>query len=679
MKIKKFLTGASLSARNLFLIFLALAALIFFSALIELNQSKSELLLLMRQQAATTLETVITASSNAIFTNENIENILRERLINNANFVKSLYENNLLSNKELERICFDNNIYRINIYSPDNKILFSSHKHLASEDSDNISFLEPIYYSELDTVYLGFRRSVGKGEIHYSVALAAEDRNAIVVYIEADQIIDFRREIGFGNFIKNLVNNSEIVYLALQDTNGIIAASKNINELESINKSDFLNTVLSDSTMDARIFEINNTEVYETVQPFIYNGNVVGLFRLGLSLEPINNLNDKILRRVLVITGVLIVLGFFMMSSILIRQNMDTLQKQYQVVETYSSSLLKHVSDAIIVLDEKMGVKVFNEAAEKLFGLKAVDSIGKSFSEILNSQICVNLEKEIFSLEEVECFIKEETRYLLISKNIFKDSEEVKNTILVIRDLTERKILEDQLNRKERLTAMGELASGVAHEIRNPLNSISTIIQQLRMDFKPGNNLTEYNQLTNVVYSEVKRIDKTIKNFLMFARKEPINPMVFRITELFEQLIQQYKPLSDELNIKIESEYDWSGNVNWDFNQMKQVFVNLMQNSIDSIERNGVIKIKIAKKNQSDDEIIRINFSDNGKGISPNILQKIFNLYFTTKAKGTGIGLSIVQRIIDEHGGTIVVDSELDQGTLFTFIIPKNKNYGNNT
>ena len=152
-------------------------------------------------------------------------------------------------------------------------------------------------------------------------------------------------------------------------------------------------------------------------------------------------------------------------------------------------------------------------------------------------------------LNQIECNIEGKTKYLLISKSEFKDENDAINTIYVIRDLTNQKLLEDQVKRKERLTAMGELASGVAHEIRNPLNTIGTIVQQLKKDFLPTNNEQEYNQLTQLVYQEVKRINSTIQDFLRFARPEPINRSHFEIDELVKQIDNQYKSLMQEMNI----------------------------------------------------------------------------------------------------------------------------------
>jgi signal transduction histidine kinase len=271
-------------------------------------------------------------------------------------------------------------------------------------------------------------------------------------------------------------------------------------------------------------------------------------------------------------------------------------------------------------------------------------------------------------MEQIDCTINNARKNLLISRNHFFDENKAKNFVVIIKDLTEIKELEEQVTRKEQLLAMGELASGVAHEIRNPLNTIATIIQQLIKDFKPVSESDEYYSLTKLVYKEVQRINDSIKNFLNFARPEPVRYSVFTLSELFSEVRQLFQNHLANKNITLTISQEWDGKVNWDKDKIKQVFINLIKNSEDSIEKNGKIDLIISEAKAN----IVINLSDTGKGISKDNLAKIFNLYFTTKTEGSGIGLSIIQRIITEHNGIISVDSELNVGTIINIRLPIN-------
>jgi len=269
-------------------------------------------------------------------------------------------------------------------------------------------------------------------------------------------------------------------------------------------------------------------------------------------------------------------------------------------------------------------------------------------------------------IQQIECNIKEKHKEIIVSRSKFLDENSDENIVLIIKDLTEIKKLEKQISRSEQMNAMGQLASGVAHEIRNPLNSIGTIVQQLDKDFEPIADKDEYHSLAKIVSKEVQRMNKTIENFLRFSRPEPIEKTEFNLSDLLHAVIMQFNPLVVEKNIKLISRINWEGIVFWDKNQIKQVLINLIKNSMEAIFNDGIIELSVSK--EKEDVIIKIK--DNGEGIPKENLQKIFNLYFTSKAKGTGIGLSIIQRIINEHDGIITVDSIVGEGTVFTIILP---------
>jgi signal transduction histidine kinase len=271
------------------------------------------------------------------------------------------------------------------------------------------------------------------------------------------------------------------------------------------------------------------------------------------------------------------------------------------------------------------------------------------------------------SLEQIKCRINDELKYLLVSKSNFKDENDNLNTILVIRDLSDLKKLEGQALRNDKLVAMGELASGVAHEIRNPINTIGTIAQQLNKDFKSVENEEEYELLTALIYKEVNRVNKTIGDFLKFARPEPINPARFNLNELFDEIVKQLNPLFEEKGAHIKIQHLKEDKVYWDRNQFKQVLLNLIQNSLDAVKSGGSVSVKCR---HADDSYIELIVEDDGEGITAENLARIFNLYFTTKAKGTGIGLGIVQRIIYDHGGTVEIESEPEKGTKVKILMP---------
>jgi len=671
VKIKSHILRKLFSSPKVFVLtFLVLAVLMISSAVIELYQSKKELMGLMKEQSHQLLEALLISSKNALLSNQITEESLKERLLNNANFIRYLYETGEISNQTLTKFARENDLFRINIFRNDGQKIFSSHEQVHFDLPDKNSpqeILAPIFNGVTDTLFIGMKEARYESGFRYAIAIAAKNRSAIVLNLDAEQILNFRKQVGFGIFMRNIIQNPGIVYVALQDTTGILAASGNVRELESIGTSPFILKSWQDSTFANRISEFDSLEVFEAIHPFYFQGRWLGMFRLGISLAPLKTINARIYRRIVVISVVLIFIGLALFSLVLVRQNLDIVQKQYQVVETYSAALIENMKDAVIVLDSHSHLRIFNQAAADLFQTPKKSIIGEKLTTLFEEPLCESILLSASNMQEVSCKINKREKHLLISKSKFEDENEQENSILIIRDLTEQKHLEEQLQRKERLTAMGELASGVAHEIRNPLNAISTTIQQLDKDFEPMDNKEEYHQLSRMVYKEVRRINETVQSFLRFARPEPLQPSQFHIKELFEYFKNQYNSIMDQQQIEFQINLHWNGEVFWDKNKMQQVFMNLIQNAVDAIEKNGKISIDVEQENSSR---LKIRAADNGPGVPEQIQSKIFNLYFTTKAEGTGIGLAIVQQIIFEHGGTISVQSENQGGTIFNIIIP---------
>ncbi len=661
--------NSKIPKKSILLIFLAVALLIITYSIIELIQSKKEMYLLMREQSHSLLETTLTASHSALLSYEVIDKEMKSRLLNNANLVKILFEKKLVTNNLLKNIADDNFIYRINILGNDGQKLFSSHEQTHSNLEEKYNprdVLYPIFQGLTDTLFLGVKEARFEEGYRYTIAIASLNRSAIVLNLDAADILNFRKEIGFGILLKNVTKNNGIIYAALQDTSNILAASGDVNLLEDLNESQFLTEALHSNMFTSRIATLDSIEVFEAVHPFIYKDNLIGLLRLGLSTDPLNSLTQKSTTRLIILGIILLILGSILLSYVFVKQNFNLLKKDYKIIEAYSEQVINNVSDSVIVLDDENKIKLFNASASKLLNTDFTSVEGQPITSILNYDLIKDNESMMDSIEFV---ISGSKKHLLVSQSSFSSNNNKINTILVIRDLTKQKQIEAQMHRKERLIAMGELASGVAHEIRNPLNTISTITQQLKKDFQPKSDEEEYHTLSSLVANEVKRINDTVNSFLRFSKPEKIVLNEFLLSDLLTQIKNQYSAMLHDKSVSIDIKMNWDGNVNWDKNQIQQAIMNLVQNSFDSIEGSGEILIQV---DGYDCNQIILTVSDNGCGIPEHIKNRIFNLYYTTKAKGTGIGLSIVQKIIMEHAGTISVESEEGKGSMFSIILPIN-------
>ena len=652
-------------------IFLVTSLIIFSSALIELYQSKLEMLELMDKQSHTLLETLLSSSDNALSSFDKVEMELRNRLLNNAGMIRLLYEKGLVTNALLEKIAKGNKIFRINIFSNSGKKLFSSHKEIHKnlpENENPVAFLQPIFIGVEDTLMIGIKTArFGEGK-RFAVALASQNRSAIVLNVDADDLLKFRNQIGFGPLLRRVSNNYSIEYVALQNDSGIVAGAGNLNQLNQTGTDSFIKKTLSDNLFQWRVVNNEGRDIFEAVHALKYKGKILGVFRLGLSMASIDEINKRVTTRIIILSVVLFVFGFITLALVFTKQNFDFLSKRFKAVESFSKNILENVGDAIIVLDEQQKIKSANKAASALFNVNEQQIIGGDLKLFVDEIVCKDFLNSNKPVVEISCMIGKNAKDLLAVKSSFLDENRNSNTIIVLSDLTEQKAIERQLERKDRLTAMGELASSVAHEIRNPLNAIATITQQISKDFEPKENVNEFRELSSIVYKEVKRINETIESFLKFAKPLALNAEEFDSHNLFEQLEKEYLPMLKKKNIKLEIQENWHGSVEWDKSQLTQVFINLLNNSIAAINETGLISIII---NKTDNEKIEIVFSDNGCGVSAENIGKIFNLYFTTKTKGSGIGLSVVQKIIAEHNGLLSVNSEIGKGTKFTVVLPK--------
>lgn len=225
--------------------------------------------------------------------------------------------------------------------------------------------------------------------------------------------------------------------------------------------------------------------------------------------------------------------------------------------------------------------------------------------------------------------------------------------------------LHHQLERAERLAALGKLASGLAHEIRNPITSIKAFFQILNSN----EDEEDKREIAELALQEIVRIEGLLENLLSFARPRPLEYSLIDIREVLDETLAIIKPESTSENIRIIRNYcDSIPNIHADEKQLKQVFMNLIFNALQAMPDGGELGIDLFHDKEKD--IVKIKFADSGCGIDRKHLSKLFDPFFTTKAQGTGLGLSISQRIIENHNGRITIESEKGKGTQVHITLP---------
>jgi nitrogen-specific signal transduction histidine kinase len=657
---------------------LIVGALMIVSAFIELQQSKDEILHLLTEQSASLIETVNQGSINALNSSEEIEYLIAERLFNNARLIRKLDSLNLLTQKKLIEIGKENSLFRINIFNKDGTRILSNRipekDHLHGEEKINrTDELAPILQEGLDEYVIGLKQAEFSDEQRFAVAIArSNNRGAIVINLNAEEFLEFRKRIGLGKIIRDISDNQGIEYIVLQDSIGILAAGSSVDTISSIVSDPFLVSAINSDKIYSRTHTYKNQEIFESVKRLNYDGEVIGIFRIGLTLDEVRAVEDRMVRRLIILSLVLAAIGVIILSIIFTTQNLKTVSNEFKKFKTFTSTVLENMGEAVIVVDEMMKVTIFNKASENLFKTNGAEIINEDLSD-LSGEIFLSLsdyckdDNENCADVSIDTKIGGDKKYLNLNFTRNKDESGKNNYIIVINDLTESRRLEEESKRKEKLSAMGELASGVAHEIRNPINAIGMIAQRLDKEFKVENEKEEYHSITSLLRSEVTRVNKIITQFLSYAK--PLSLQIKKIDSktFFDDIYRLFSDQAKLRGVELIKSSDYFFDMMIDPELIKQSLMNLVQNAIEAVEKKGIVEINYFRK--GNDLIIEI--ADNGKGIPDNIKNKIFDLYYTSKPEGTGLGLSIVQKIIAEHNGTIEVFSEVNKYTKFKITIPQ--------
>lgn len=223
--------------------------------------------------------------------------------------------------------------------------------------------------------------------------------------------------------------------------------------------------------------------------------------------------------------------------------------------------------------------------------------------------------------------------------------------------------IEEQLRRADRLSALGALSAGMAHEIRNPLGSIRGTAEILMEGIEPSDRRYEF---AKILVKEVERLNQVVEDFLRFARPAPAERGRFSVVELIEGIVQLTSRQAQKHAVVIDFDLTPVPEIIGDAGQLRQAFLNLVLNAIQAMPDGGRLQILL----QAQENEVVVVFHDYGPGIPPANLQKIFDPFFTTRREGIGLGLAITQRIIEGNGGRIEVESRSGEGTSFTVYLP---------
>ncbi|MBU4228646.1 PAS domain S-box protein [bacterium] len=480
-----------------------------------------------------------------------------------------------------------------------------------------------------------------------------------------------------------LLKKDGVSYIDICNDKGVILISteeekgQNVIKIPKTGKINFINTEDKKGNRILQVIKPFNLDIDKQLDIWkilpIRNSYLV----IGVNLEGYYNRLSQTRKRIILNYGIIMALVLFGIYVIFKLQENYIVKKTLNEMKVYTSKLLETMDNAVISVDNKGNIKTFNRKSEEIFDKKKEEVLNKDCQEVLNLNIlgesifkkCL-LEKKNISQEIIleEKGLKK--KILDLNTSFLADeSGEITGMVAVIRDVTEIKDLNEEVARHKRLAALGKLSAGIAHEIRNPLSSIRGLAQFVYNSFSKTD---ERKEDLNAIIQEVDRLNKLVVQVLDFAKLQKPNLTRFSLNDLIGKITELFKLEIKDKQIKFSPELSPDiSKIQADEDQVRQILMNVIINAIQAIPKKGEIKIKTEKTLLKGEPAIKLIIEDSGIGIPEKDFTQIFDPFFSTKDEGSGLGLSIVYKLVEAHQGEIKVESKEGEGTKFVIFLPQ--------
>lgn len=482
--------------------------------------------------------------------------------------------------------------------------------------------------------------------------------------------------------VLNLFKKEGISFIDVVDRNGTVKISTDDQRTNKQIEIYYPGTVNYIQTRDSK-----NQNILQVIKPFNFDdhfsSDLFGYLFLhdkylliGISLEGYYARYSQIKQRVILnyfVILVLSLLGVYMLFRI---HEGLIIKKTLNNMKNYTNKLLETMDSGVISVNNQNIIKAFNQKSEQIFQLTKNEVIDKDAEKVLpiyiNNQSIyhIGLKEGKKIEEEIEFIAKDHVKKTLeLNTSLLSgDGSQDGGMVILVKDISRIKKLSEEINRNKRLTSLGKLSSGIAHEIRNPLSSIRGLAQFL---FQSFNEADDRKADLKIILQEVDRLNQLINQILDFSRPKKLNIDRFSMHELINELVYLLKLENKEKQISFQLELDQIELfIEADRDQIRQALLNIILNSIQAISKKGEIVISVTRFNSNHKEMAQIVIKDNGTGIEKIDLSHVFDPFFTTHDNGFGLGLSIVYSIIELHQGTIEIESEKLKGTSIKILLP---------
>lgn len=340
------------------------------------------------------------------------------------------------------------------------------------------------------------------------------------------------------------------------------------------------------------------------------------------------------------------------------------------------SAILYSLGEGMVVIDREGRVTLLNSQAEEIFGIRREESLGKKLTESINELGVINLFRQVRG-EGKEIVNREigithpQSRTLSVTITPIRDrGGNIEGMAALFKDISSTRRMEKEVEEVARLITLGSLSSWLAHEIRNPLNSITINLELLKEEVSRlvrEKAREEPLRLMGVISDEINRLNESVHDFLSFDKLPSLNIETTDINQILDGTLALVQPEAVKRGVKIRKGYRKKlPTIQVDAKKIRQVLLNIIINSIQAMPRGGELHLITRSRGSR----VEIEIKDSGLGIPEHIQGKIFDFFFTTREEGAGLGLSIAQRIVNEHGGDIQVGSKENSGTSVILRLP---------
>ncbi len=645
------------------------AAAVFAFTWVGINESRSDSLHLLVQQGRAFMGALAEATENVIRAEAIYDDFIQRRY---SEIVRELEARGLESMNEddLARVAVAHGLDAVHIFNMDTSLaragivlgpISPPPAFVVEEVGHLITSPEIRFVLLLDD---GDRPGDAR---HYYLEITNDLSHIVVLVIDAEYYVDALEQTQVGFVAQNMAQQQGVEYIIYQSKDGIVFTSRFIGQLLSIETDPFLQVAMESDSISHRVFEFEGERVLELVRPFATSQYPFGVLRVGMSLDKyysvMRGYDIQMIGLATILTVMLLVAILYVGS----RRKRLRIAEQYSRIKIITDQIFDQMRIGVAVVDRAGVVCLANESCGEILGL--AQPVDRPWAEIIGNRSSKMLdlarEDRPAGETEVRLDVDGQRRWLLVATSPL--NVEPYGVVMVLYNITVVRDLERKSARKERLSELGDLAAGVAHEIRNPLNAISIAAQRLAAEFEVTNNEDDFTAFTKQIRSETKRLNEIITRFLALAREGGSNTVRLKLDDWLAETANFLRMEAKELGIEIDVTADPDSIVEVEPDRLRQVFVNLFNNTKEALNGdNGRVAIEAKRR----DNTVVLIFADNGPGIAEDQRDKVFTPYFTTKEAGTGLGLPTVHRIVSEMGGDISYTDHPLRGAAFRIELP---------